>query len=321
MLNFGSIAPYTPTAPGWELSGNTNADNSSFIGTTNNNADGLRIKILNTLLAFFSYVRNNIHIGLNANYNTATNDSIYIGDSAGNLNTNGARTIAIGIQAGQNATKPDNINIGQRAGRFSSGSRVIAIGRDALTGNSKDVSIGIGEDAGNANAGNSLTAIGYRAAYQNTGATVVAIGSNAAFINKSNNLIAIGLQAGENHNIASNNNINIGNFAGVPNAGIVTSKNVFLGMESGNLNKGSNIIAIGDTAGQQNQVNWVIFLGVNAGINNAIANSTIIKNEYLPQYANHAAAQAAITIAAGGIAGNTYLYRETTANQIGYVTL
>jgi hypothetical protein len=70
-----------------------------------------------------------------------------------------------------------------------------------------------------------------------------------------------------------------------------------------------------------NTGNCVLALGLNAGACNAISTATIVSNSVLPSYLDYATASAAITILAGGVAGNTYFYHDQTINAIGSVRL
>jgi hypothetical protein len=108
----------------------------------------------------------------------------------------------------------------------------------------------------------------------------------------------------------------IGQNAGEANIG---DNVVTLGNFAGQSNDGSNVIGIGSQAARNNTGNNVIALGNNAGISNPLAGMFIISNSSLPSYANWAAADAAIS--ATGIAGNTYLFYNQATQSIGAVRL
>jgi hypothetical protein len=76
--------------------------------------------------------------------------------------------------------------------------------------------------------------------------------------------------------------------------------------------QGRGLVALGAEAGSNNNADSVLALGRQAGVGNTLPISTIINGNYLPQYANQAAAIAGISTGTGAITGNYYLYYNTT---------
>ncbi len=100
-------------------------------------------------------------------------------------------------------------------------------------------------------------------------------------------------------------------------AGLNNSGDWFVGVgaAAGYGNSGTNHIYIGtvQTGFTGNSGNYVLCLGTDVAQGNTISNAFIIDNNHLPSYASHAAAVTGFT---GGIAGNTYLYYNSSNNAI-----
>lgn len=112
-------------------------------------------------------------------------------------------------------------------------------------------------------------------------------------------------------------------FMGV-NAGLNATnayRSVFLGNSAGNGSTANNSFFLGFRAGQSSTGNNIVAIGVDAGIGNTLSSVTIISNAIMPSYLNRAAAVLAITVALGGVAGNTYLYYNQTTFAIEAVRL
>lgn len=103
-----------------------------------------------------------------------------------------------------------------------------------------------------------------------------------------------------------------------PGAGVSNTGNnvVFQGENAGNSNTSDNVIGIGNNAGNSNNAAYVVMFGDVTG--NAIGNNFIINNNFLPSYADYAAALVAL---GGGVIGTTYLYHDQSTNSIGAVRL
>jgi hypothetical protein len=96
---------------------------------------------------------------------------------------------------------------------------------------------------------------------------------------------------------------------------------VCFGHNSGYQNAGNDVVAMGNNALYQNQATQVIALGLNAGFDtatlssNALNNSFIVSQQYIPQYPDYATAQATIQ-PPNAVSGNYYFYYNTTTNSI-----
>ena len=138
--------------------------------------DGARIEVLNS--------GNSVFLGENAGLvdNLTNNRNVFIGSSAGVVNTAGDRNVAIGVAAlGANVTGDFNVAIGDRALVAYVGNSSIAIGRNTLA-----ASTGPGTNV----------AIGQRAMEDTvTGANNIAIGTLALASCLANDNVAVGASA------------------------------------------------------------------------------------------------------------------------------
>lgn len=160
---------------------------------------------------------------------------------------------------------------------------LIFMGTDAgLNNTGSNYVVGIGSQAAENNSGSHVTAIGAGAAYNNSGVNVDALGDSALLNNSGDYVIALGYNAGVN-------------------------------------NSGDNVVGLGQNAANNNFVNNVLALGKDAGIFNALTISTIISNQVLPTYANHAAAL--LVIVAPTATTGTYLYHNQATDSIGAVRI
>jgi len=132
-----------------------------------------------------------------------------------------------------------------------------------------------------------------------SGSHVNSLGSNAARNNGGDNLNAFG---------------NSSSFAN-------TGDNVNgIGNESAFQNQGDNVNAIGNAAGKSNTANNSNFFGLNAGSGNTTSHGvTVFSPESIPSYANKGAAQTALTVANGCVAGQIYLFRNEANDNIGFI--
>jgi hypothetical protein len=208
-----------------------------------------------------------------------------------------------------------NVAIGQLALSGSSQNSNVGIGYFALSANTAANNVGIGRLSAVSNTGSNVVGVGNTSLENNTGTAVIGIGFGAGKDNSGQKLISIGSSAGRNN--TQNDNIFIGENAGRTNTG---PNNIAIGLDACKSNSGSFVIAIGDSAAESNTGDLVIALG-NKSISNAQSNRFIIDNDYLPTFADHAAAALAITVPLGAIAGNTYLYHNQATDSIGAVRL
>jgi hypothetical protein len=191
----------------------------------------------------------------------------------------------------------------------------VGFGDSALNSNSANNNIGIGFAALQGNSGATSIALGYLSGSGNEGIELIALGTQSARDNEGDRNIAIGYAAGKEN--LQNDNIFIGYEAGINNEGF---NNTAIGYQACKLNEGNFAIAIGDSAAESNTGDFVLVFGNKSRLN-AQSNRFIIDNDYLPSFANHAAAAAAITVPLGAIAGNTYLYHNQATDSIGAVRL
>ena len=292
----------------WNI--NTNNDitrNNWSFGT--NSFDGVSNTQINFFLAGAYYGRFGFYPATNKRHLS------FGKDSGTNLLVN---YNAFGNNAG--TSSGDNTNsFGTSANYLNNAGNVNSFGNQAGYSNSGSYCNFFGENAGYSNAGANCIAIGRNSLLTNQKANCITIGDFSGGYNQGQNLIAIGINAGGNNSNNSNYSIYIGTNSGLTGNTIVKSSNTFIGHFSGQNQNGTACVAIGLNSLLQNTGSKVLALGNSSGVQNSISNCTIINTDYLPAYLNHAQAQAAILPT--GISGNTYLFRETTANQIGYVTI
>ena len=253
----------------WDLNGNSNADSTNFLGTTNNVP--LVIKVNNQHAGYSGkdtgpYPTDNVTWGYmsmdpsKGTYNTA------IGNNTLNANTTGFRNTAIGaLSLRYNTTGSRNTATGFGALRLNSTGSVntangslslyhnttgignTAIGQEALTlNNTGDYNTATGHQSmANNTTGSRNTAFGTGAlVWNNTGSENTAIGSQAMWFNKTGQYnVAAGSKSFFN-NTTGKENVAIGHNA--LNANITGSYNTILGatadVSSENLN---NATAIG----------------------------------------------------------------------------
>ncbi len=153
------------------------------------------------------------------------------------------------------------------------------------------------------------TSIGRRAGQSSTGSENTFVGDSAGNGNIESQVSCIGLASGTNNsgiNLAA-----IGFNSGITNSGVNATA---LGASSGMTNSGDNVISIGFRSNENNTGDKVIALGENAGKNNTQSNRFIIGQNYLPTFADEAAA-----IAAGlplPSANGIYLYIDASTKTI-----
>lgn len=136
------------------------------------------------------------------------------------------------------------------------------------------------------------------------------------------NVNAFGTQAAEDN---TGNNVNLfGADAGYRNVGSGCN---FFGTAAGQGNQDYNVHGFGENAGRKNQSRHAVFIGAQAGYDvatdtgNAIGSAFVINNAILSSFVDSATAQAALTVLNGAVAGNTYLYYNSTKFTIEAVRL
>jgi hypothetical protein len=173
----------------------------------------------------------------------------------------------------------------------------------------------MGTDAGLNNTGvNYVIGIGALATDTNSGTLVIGVGPAAARLNTGDEVVAIGVSAAESN--TGDFVVGIGNSAAATNTGDYVTG---IGEDAANANTGTFVVGIGWNAAKLNSTNYVLALGPAAGLSNALIVSTIISNQVLPTYANHAAAL--LVIVAPTATTGTYLYHNQATDSIGAVRI
>jgi hypothetical protein len=271
--------------------------------------------------------------------NTIGNHNIFMGDSAGKNNTTGAQNIYIGINAGRDAnsnTSDNNIAIGTDAGiNNESGKENILIGKQVAglsTSTNYNQNIIIGSDAGQNIQQDNQIFIGTNAGKNNTtGNRNIFIGLNAGTTNiDSQDNVIIGSDAGisfiglsglgDNVIIGSQagrdletgiNNIFIGSNSGT-NA-ISAQNSVAIGSNSMSVGDGSNVVIIGNQAGENNNADGIIAIGYLSGNKNTTGEN----NLYIGREAGYNTNVGFNNIMVGISAGYTNTYGENNI-YVGY---
>jgi hypothetical protein len=198
---------------------------------------------------------------------------------------------------------------------------IFAVGLSAAGGNTGDNVIALGSDAALNNSGDFVTAIGINAASNNLGIDVVGIGREAAKDNTGSFVNAIGIEA------ALNNSGDFVTAIGISSASNNSGSEVIaIGINAASFNSGSEVIAIGFDAGRKNTASGSNFFGQEAGYdsigdtgNTTAFGVTVFSPESIPSYANKGAAETALTVANGCVAGQIYLFRNEANDNIGFI--
>ena len=237
--------------------------------------------------------RGNIYVGRNAGLtanSSSASDNIAVGTLAAQFNTTGERNIVMGYQAAAFSTNAysQNIIVGTNAGQQID----------------QDNQIFIGTNAGEINTtGDRNVFIGYYAGSQNlVSCDNVVIGSNAAVlmtgVGTTGNNTIIGSNAGKNM-ITGVDNIYLGSAAG-QNA-VTGDNNVAIGANVMSIGDSSNVVIIGNRAGQNNNAEGMVAIGFLAGN----ANTTGPYNIFVGQQAGYLNTTGANNIYMGVGAGAT----------------
>lgn len=189
---------------------------------------------------------------VNVRVGEAGQQSVYIGDVAGQRNTSGARNVVLGADSmGENTSGYWNTSVGWQAMRTNtSGTRNVALGMRALTGNTT---------------GYRNVALGQSSMVLNTtGQGNIAIGADSMLHNDTGNQnIAIGLVSlGSNR--TGSRNIAIGN-AAMNNAR--ADSNTAIGDTALYASESLGNVAVGSQAARYTKAGGVTAVGYSAGIN------------------------------------------------------
>jgi hypothetical protein len=224
------------------------------------------------------------------------------------------------------AVGSSNFQAGLNAGNGNTGTGCNQIGGSAGGGSTGDSCNQIGNSAGGNNTGSYCNQIGGNAGNANTGAECVQIGSEAGRENTGDYCNQIGYEAGR-ENDGDYTNL-FGHQAGKQQTG---GQVTAVGTNAAEENTQSNVIAIGEEAGKKNAStgNCSTFIGKQAGFDptsgllgsgcTAAGAIFAISLCTIPSFEDKNAADAAITIANGYVAGSAYLYLNEQHGWIGYV--
>lgn len=249
-----------------------------------------------------------IGIGKDALRFNSASQSIGIGIFSG-MNNTGGSLVSIGNTAAQNNTGNSVVLIGDNAGTLNTGSFSTGIGQGSLNQNSGENAVAYGQHSLGQNSGNDCIGIGFGSLRFNNKSDVIGLGTQTAFTNNASRVIAIGYRAADdftnpNTPLEGNNvteTILIGSHAG-HNQGLASGSEVH-----------SNTIGIGKFALGNSEGSNVIAIGQNAGNTNTQSNRVILGFNELPQFANAAAAAAAMPAAS---ANGVYIYWDLSDNTI-----
>ena len=238
----------------------------------------------------------------------------------------GSSNFQAGLNAGNGNTGISCNQIGAYAGVENTGDGCNQIGGSAGQGSTGTYCNQIGYEAGKENTGSTCNQIGIEAGNANTGAECVQIGSLAGRENTGDYCNQIGYEAGR-ENDGDYTNL-FGHQAGKQQTG---GQVTAVGTNAAEENTQSNVIAIGEEAGKKNAStgNCSTFIGKQAGFDptsgllgsgcSAAGAIFAISLCTIPSFENKSAADAAITIANGYVAGSAYLYLNEQHGWIGYV--
>ncbi|MBC7606600.1 MAG: hypothetical protein H7199_06555 [Burkholderiales bacterium] len=179
----------------WALTGNAVANNTSFMGTTDDN--DVIFKRFSTRAGKLGITETSL--GLNAlNPLSSGTNNTAIGKSALAVNTSGASNVAVGASAlAANTTAANNTAVGNNALAANTVAGNTAIGFSALAANTSggsNVAVGFNALTTNGTSANN-TAVGYNALTLNTAANNTGIGYRALASNIAANNTAIGYSA------------------------------------------------------------------------------------------------------------------------------
>jgi hypothetical protein len=267
---------------------------------------------------------NGVFIGSSAGFNNTGQQSVGIGYQALKDNT-GQQSIGIGVLAAVNNIGSSLIAIGNTVGFNNTGNSATFIGNNAGVSNEGDFVVSIGIGSGNANKGFNLIGIGYNSGSNNLGDSCIGIGFQSIAENSKEDVIAIGYQTAKTNN--ASRVIAIGYRAGddftTPNTtleGNNVKETILIGSHAGHnqgLISGSEVhtdtIGIGNYALGNSDGSYVIAIGSSAGLVNTQSNRVIIGFNELPQFANAAAAAAAMPAAS---VNGVYVYWDLSDNTI-----
>jgi len=260
---YSNMSGYRNTANGYEaLYNNTSGYENTASGSWSlyHNTTG----VWNTASGRFSLLNN-----------TTGNGNAAFGNNSLNSNTSAHSNVAIGISSlYSNTTRSNLVAIGDSAlynngigtSYSSQATANTAVGSKSLYANTtgyKNTAIGFESLSGNTTAEDN-TAIGYYSLHNNTtGGKNVAIGSNSMDKNTTGIMnTSTGVLSGRN-NISGSYNTNLGYLANAYNQ--TGNNNTAVGMEAGKGVYG-------------NSISGCVFLGYNAGKNNAVSNKLYIAN-------------------------------------------
>jgi hypothetical protein len=260
---------------GNEAGYSNNGSNNTFIGfiSGHNNTSGVTNSFFGDSTGFSNtWGWNNTFLGGRSGFaNTSGHYNTFVGAMSGYRNSTGFSNTIVGCNAGQNnTTGHSNIMIGDNAGQNNTtGQDNMFIGFEAGKNSSTNYyNTSIGFQAGyNTSAGIGNLMVGFMAGYSNTGTYNVLLGDEAGYNNQANYNVFIGPQGPGQSNTTGEDNIMLGNRAGVTNT--TGSDNVFMGGASGLKSNGDENTYLGAMSGTYNTTgSHNMFIGYMTGWSN-----------------------------------------------------
>ncbi len=308
----------------------TNSSRSNYIGTLagyNSSCSST-----NMIGEYAGYAANNCgssnFIGVEAGKDAVgSSNASFIGKYAGTKASNSLNAVFIGGSAGQyGSNSTSSVFIGSAAG-WGEKYPISYYGSSSIYTSGSAFSTFVGDLAGaGANAATYTTALGKEAGAGLGGyITKVSAGSynifvgvqSGAFATTSSNVNFIGYRAGL---YLSNSNYidSFGTYSGY--GSYLNNNSIFIGYYSGSgSNNLSDSIFIGKNSGTNATSSNVTAIGANVAQSNAIPNVVILASSQLQSYPDEIAAQAGFAALGTLVAGNSYLFYNTTTKCIGVV--
>lgn len=282
--------------------GNTGTNVIAIGANSANSNTGCYVSAFGTKSAEFNTANSVIALGFQSAY---CNTGCYVtasGTDSAYCNT-GCFVTASGYRSafcniGSNITA-----FGSNSAKNNTGNCVNALGRGSASGNTGDFVTALGTNSAYGNIGNFITALGVDSAFCNTGGGITASGYRSTFCNIGSGVAAIGTKSAYCN--TGNQVTALGFGSAFTNSGNYVTASGYL---SAYCNTGSCVTASGYQSAYCNTGDNIIALGYNVGNGNGFSGVFIVANTELPSYTDRPTAQATITLLAGAVANNTYLY-------------
>ena len=208
-------------------------------------------------------------------------DETYFGHGAGDNIGAGTNNTLVGHDAGQANTFNNSTFFGYEAGKNNTQNNIVAVGYHVLSSNSGERNTGCGYCVLSAVCtGTNNTAFGYIAGQNNTiGTDNTFIGDAAGLANtEGNKNTCLGRGAGQG-GILGDENVHLGYYAGKDTA-VNINKCVYVGVQAGQNNTQSNIVAIGyqaldnNTGTRNTAVGYLAASGALTGASNTVVGNS-----------------------------------------------